>query len=371
MKILQIGKFYPIHGGVEKVMYDLATGLSEREIRCDLLFASADGHTFTIKHNKHCDILRTHTLAKVKATMIAPAMILRLRKIANNYDIIHVHHPDPMAALALRLSGFKGKIVVHWHSDILKQKIILKFYRPLQSWVLRKACRIVGTTPVYLNESPWLKKYQDKTHVMPIGINPVTPDERGAANIRARFGDKKIILSLGRLVPYKGFDTLIEAATHLSDDYVILIGGRGPMHERLAGKIKQLGLENKVHLLGFIPDERLAAYITASKIFCLSSVFRTEAFAIVQIESMSAGRPVAATRIPGSGVSWVNKHEYSGLNVEPGDAKATAKAIEQICDNEQTWQEYCQRARQRYTDNFRYEKMIDNCEQLYKDILHE
>lgn len=97
--------------------------------------------------------------------MLSPAMIFRLRKINKEYDIIHIHHPDPMACLALFLSGYKGPVVLHWHSDILKQKMLLKLYSPLQNWLLRRAKVIVGTTPVYVQESPFWKTYSAKLSV--------------------------------------------------------------------------------------------------------------------------------------------------------------------------------------------------------------
>ena len=86
--------------------------------------------------------------------MISPAMLSWLRRHKADYEIVHVHHPDPMAALALRLSGFRGKVVLHWHSDIVSQKFLLALYRPLQDWLVRRADVIVGTSPVYIQSSP-------------------------------------------------------------------------------------------------------------------------------------------------------------------------------------------------------------------------
>lgn len=105
--------------------------------------------------NSYARLLECHSWGKAAATMIAPSMITVLRKVCPSYDIVHVHHPDPMAALALALSGYKGKVVLHWHSDIQKQKYLLRLYRPLQDWLLRRADLIVGTSPVYLDESPF------------------------------------------------------------------------------------------------------------------------------------------------------------------------------------------------------------------------
>ena len=134
MRVLQIGKFYPMSGGVEKVMYDITMGLSQKQVYCDMLCASAEKQDQgNLLLNDYARVLCVPTWKKVAATMLSPAMIFRLRKIRKEYDIIHIHHPDPMACLALFLSGYKGPVVLHWHSDILKQKMLLRLYTPLQN----------------------------------------------------------------------------------------------------------------------------------------------------------------------------------------------------------------------------------------------
>lgn len=366
--ILQLGKFYPIKGGVEKVAYDLMTGLSTNEIHCDMLCATVAGKGKIIRLNPYAQLMECHSWGKAAATMIAPSMITTLRKVCPSYDIVHVHHPDPMAALALALSGYKGKVVLHWHSDIQKQKYLLRLYRPLQDWLLRRADLIVGTSPVYLDESPFLKKVQQKTVCLPIGVPPILPEPEAVDKLRKQYGEKKIVFSLGRLVAYKGFTHLVEAARFLKDDYVILIGGTGALKQALSQQIKRLGLENKVVLLGRIPENELPTYFGACKVFCLPSVQKTEAFGIVQIEAMSCGKPVVATRIPQSGVPWVNKHGVSGLNVMPGNAGELARAIQDIADNESVYDKYSMAAKNRYWDIFTNEHMIDKCKRIYNNL---
>ena len=341
MRILQIGKFYPLKGGVEKVIYALAEGISQQGIRCDAMFAGREGHIHDFDLNDLCHIYLCRNWMEVKATMIAPSMISTLRKIQKNYDIIHIHHPDPMAALALFLSGYKGKVVLHWHCDIIRQNKLLIFYRPLQEWLIRRADIIVGTSPVYISHSSALQNVQDKCCYIPIGIYETTSDSELVSVIKQRYGNRKIIFSLGRLVLYKGYDYLIEAAQYLSDDYVVLIGGTGNQYFKWKSLIEEKGLQNKVHLLGFIPDEQLGSYFEASHLFCLSSIDKREAFAIVQAEAMFHGRPVVSTNIPESGVSWVNKHGFSGLNVPPCDSRAIAAAIEEISSDEAAYNRYC------------------------------
>lgn len=364
MKILQLGKFYPVLGGVEKVMWDFTTGISSRGIDCDMLCATLEGEQ-VIELNPHGKVFCVHAWKKIAATMICPAMIRWLRAHAREYDIIHVHHPDPMAALALRASGCKGRVFVHWHSDILKQRLIYFFYRPLQNWLLRRAEKIIGTTPVYVHESPHLQRFQDKVTYVPIGVAPMTPDPQGVAAIRARWPGKKIVFSLGRLVGYKGFEYLVGASKHLGDGYQIVIGGGGPLKKALNERIIREKSEKNVSLPGYLQDDEVKDWFGACDVFVLSSIWKTEAFAIVQIEAMSCGKPVVATRIPESGVSWVNGHGESGLNVPPQDSKALADAVREIAKDADAYRDYAAGARARYERMFTYERMIDNVLKIY------
>lgn len=374
MRILQLGKFYPIRGGVEKVMWDLARGLNAKCVPCDMLCAVLEENLdmlsdrrkgMAIDFNDRGTCYCVPARRKVAATMISPAMIARLRRNCAVYDVIHIHHPDPMACLALRLSGYKGKVILHWHSDIVKQQGLLKFYLPLQKWLIRRADLIVGTTPVYVDQSPYLRDVKDKITYLPIGIEDnirtvqATPDP----------GHVKIVMSLGRLVGYKGFGCLIDAAALLPDGYKVIIAGGGELRQELEDRIDDLDLRKKVELAGYVSDEKAAELYNACDVFVLSSVMKTEAFGIVQIEAMSCGKPVVATRIPGSGTSWVNEHGVSGLNVPVSDPKALAEAIVSICSDEKRHAEYCSSARARFEKLFTYDAMIDGAIALYRKVL--
>lgn len=368
IRILQLGKFYPIRGGVEKVMYDLTAGLADYGFKCDMLCASYKGKGTNVKLSDKSHVIVCRMLASIAGCMISPSMLMKTISICRNYDVIHVHHPDPMACLALYCSGFKGKVILHWHSDIIRQKYLFKLYRPLQHWLISRADLIIGTTPVYLTNSPYLKRAQSKTAYLLIGTETMVPLPEEVEKIRRRYAGKKIVFSLGRLVHYKGFSYLIKAAAHLGDDYVVLIGGDGPLKECLEAEIKQQGLQGKVVLLGHIPEDELASYYGACTLFCLSSVHKTEAFGIVQIEAMSCGKPVVATNIEGSGVSFVNEHGVSGLNVAPVDPVSLAKAIQDITCDEETYRKYSQGALKRFHSMFTYKTMIENYMLLLKKL---
>lgn len=365
MKILQLGKFYPIRGGVEKVMWDLTRGLSERGTDCDMLCAELGiKEPHVMEMNAHGRVICLPAIAKKAGTMIAPKMIGWLRRHKDEYDIVHIHHPDPMACLALRLSGYKGRVIVHWHSDIVSQRFFLALYRPLQRWMLRRCDTVVGTTPVYLRESPELRKVQAKTLAVPIGIDPLLPDPEKVDSYRARYPGKKIVLSLGRMIPYKGYAWLIGAMSYLPDEYVLVLAGQGPEKDALEKLAKEQGNEKRIIFTDYVDDADVPTLFGACDVFVLSSVMKTEAFGIVQLEAFSCGRPVVATRIPESGVSWVNEDGVSGINVPVCDSESMAVAVQEICGGQ--WQRYSDGARARFGRLFRLETMIEKIEELYE-----
>ena len=367
--ILQIGKFYPIRGGVEKVMYDLMLGLSKRKIKCDMLCASTENYTGgDIQLNDYARVIVVPTQVKLASTMLAPAMISKLHKIARQYDVIHIHHPDPMACLALFLAGYQGKVVLHWHSDIVKQKKLLMLYKPLQNWLINRADIIVGTTPTYVQESPFLQKVQHKVTYIPIGVEPLMPNESLSNALRKRYIGKKIVFALGRLVEYKGYRYLIEAMKLLEDDYHLIIGGKGPLKEELLALISNLKINKRVELINYIPDEEVPSYYDLCDVFCLSSTQKTEAFAIVQIEAMSLGKPIVSTHIEGSGVSWVNADQISGYVVEKENPTALASAIRLVMENNDTYQRLSTGAKTRYDTLFTDQSMIDKTLNVYNGI---
>ena len=383
MKELQLGKFFPLRGGVEKVMFALTEGLSGRGVDCDMLCAkfrrvpfdeediprsSRQGRLEVLTLGPHGRVLCARAWFKAAATMIAPYMIAWLRRHCNEYDIIHIHHPDPMAGLALRLSGYRGEVVLHWHSDIVSQRFFLRLYGPLQRWLIGRSRFVVGTTPVYVEQSPYLQGAKDKLACIPIGCHALSCPQEAAAAFRRRFPAPYLVFSMGRLVPYKGFEYLVSAMEHLDGNYHLLLGGDGPMRAEMEKLIEEKGLQDRVSLAGYIEPETVPLCFAGADVFVMSSVMKSEAFGIVQIEAMSCGTPVVTTDVPGSGMSWVNAHGESGLVVSPRDPGALADAIRRICEDPDQYARFARGARSRHERLFSYNVMIDKTLQLYEKV---
>lgn len=369
MNILHIGKYYPpSFGGIEKVSFDLVKTLNEKGINTDVLCFNHNPGTQV--ETKPYKIFRSSTITSAFSSPLSLSIFRILRQIQSDYDIIHLHLPNPMGAAALQSIQFKGKIILHWHSDIIRQKILKIFYKPFQIRLLKRADSIIVTSQNYLEGSKDLEPYRNKCTVIPIGIsNSEFINNKTFRNeIKKKYEGKKVILSIGRLIYYKGFEYLVEAAKNLPTDYVVIIGGTGVLENKLLNQIQNSNLQNKVTLLGEIPFECLGEYYKRADVFCLPSIERSEAFGVVLIEAMSFGCPVISTNIPGSGVTWVNVHNETGLVVEPKNAKELARAIIKIIGNEIVRTKFSKNAISRYNSQFQLKLMTKRTIQLYNSL---
>ncbi len=368
MNVLHIGKYYPpFFGGIEKVNFDIVEGLNREGIKTDVFCFNHEPGTKI--EDEDYRIFRTSVATTKFSTPISLSLFKNLRAIYKNYDIIHIHMPNPTAALGLQFLQFKGKIILHWHLDIVKQRILKIGYKPFQNHLLKKADAIIVTSEEYLKHSNDLKPYLKKCHVIPIGIEnsylKENPEFR--RKLHSDYEGKRIIFSLGRLIYYKGFEYLIDAAKELDDDCIILIGGVGLLMESLNNRIKQYNLEHKVKLLGKIPKSELGEYYYNASVFCLPSIERSEAFGIVLVEAMSCGCPLISTSI-GSGTSWVNKHDETGLVVLAKDPSQLASAIKKIVKNPKLRSKFAKNGRNRFEKEFRLDTMIERTLKLYRDL---
>jgi rhamnosyl/mannosyltransferase len=352
---------------MESTVFELTEGLNRAGWSTDVLCANRGPSTVEEQWPAGYDVVRAGSFGTWLSTSVSPALLGATARLAPNYQIIHVHMPDPAAALALWYTRPRARLVVHWHSDVIRQRKALMLYEPLQRWLLRRADRIVATSMAYAHASEALAPWQGKVEVIPLGIgdNLARSCNDSAAALRARHPGKKLVFALGRMAYYKGFDVLIDAATHLPDDAVVLVGGGGELLDRHRAQVAALGLDSKVHFLGPVANDELMTYHAAADVFCLPSTARSEAFGVAMLEAMSAGKPVVASDIGGSGVPWVNQHGVTGLNVPPADAKALSAALRQVLGDSALAARLGQAGRHRYLEHFTAAHMIRRVVELY------
>jgi len=285
-------------------------------------------------------------------------------------DIYHLHEPNPLATLSYLLVAPPGRLVVTYHSDVVRQRILGGAYRSAVRQVLGRAAKIIVATPHHLSCCPILQSLEKKCVVIPFGIEREKFRFDGvirqrAEDLRATFGDR-LVLFVGRLVYYKGVEILIQAMTRVTGH--LLIVGSGPLEGTLRRLAQRLSLQHKVSFHGEVSSAILPAYYWACDVFVLPSTQRSEMFGLVQLEAMACGKPVVSTALP-TGVSWVNQHNVTGVIVPPADPMALAGAIERLLDNPSLRQQLGENGRRRVADEFTAEEMIARTLEVYRSIL--
>lgn len=362
-RVLHVGKFYPPHmGGMETHLRGLCEEL-QRHMHVDVLVANDSTHT-SEETIGGVAVTRAGTLVNFAAAPICPEMPRRIRDA--NADLVHIHLPNPTAILAYQRSGHRGRLVFTYHSDIVRQRFLGRAFWPFLRRALTRASAIIVTSPNYRDSSPALSEFKDKCHVIPLGI-PVerfdVVDEEVVADLRRRYGTR-IVLGVGRMVYYKGFEYLLRAMKTI-DAHLLLIGD-GPLKNDLEHMASLLGISDRVTFLGDIKDVR--PYYHAADVFALPSIARSEAFGIVQLEAMACGIPVVNTNID-SGVPFVSPHEISGLTVPVADTEALGKAITSLLDDPLRRQKLGKGGRNRVEQEFTLDAMTRKTLELYAKVL--
>ena len=365
VRVLHIGKFYPpVRGGMETHLQDLCRALSPT-IDLDVIV----GHTgIRTAHETDGDIRihRMGTLANVASASVCPTMISAIRSIAA--DIVHLHSPNPTAVFSYLASGHRGRLVVTHHSDIIRQRLLKLAYEPWLRRLMSRADAIISFSPNYIASSAVLRRYREKCHVIPHGINPERFehfDQKLVDEIRRHYG-RRIVLGVGRLVYYKGFEYLIRALP--ATNATLLIIGTGPLQSHLEQVANSLSISDRVHFLGDVPD--VTPYYHAARMFALPSTARSEAFGIVQLEAMACGIPVINTQLE-SGVPFVSLDTVTGLTVPPADVVSLRYSIQRLLRDDALHQQFSAAARQRVCTDFTVEQMARHTLELYEHVLEE
>lgn len=304
---------------------------------------------------------------------VSPAWPLHLHRLLHDFrpDVLHLHVPNTSVFWAL-LSPAARRIpwVLHWHADIpvdgshAALRLAYPPYRAFESALSKRAARIVATSETYRAASRPLAPFAGKTSVIPLG----SPEAPPAGTAPAWPGSGVKVLTVGRLSYYKGFDVLLDAVAQVPEVSLLLVGG-GELEGALRAQVDRLGLHERVTLAGKVDDATLQAAYEACDLFCLPSIDRAEAFGMVLLEAMRAGKPVVASDIPGSGVGSVVVRDETGLLVPPRDAAALATALRELAGAPARRAAMGAAGLARWQRDYRIDAVSRRWQALYEDVL--
>ena len=369
MRVLHASKFYPpYNGGMETILGDLCDGTA-RDWDVQVVVANDSGRTVREERNG-VSVTRAAAYGTAASVPLCPSLPWQIW--SHRSDCVVLHEPNPIAGTAVWMRTPAPRLVIWHHSDLVRPWWAPATYGQIQRALYRRADCVIVSSPPLARDSA-LVQCARRVGVIPFGVD-ISRYRRSDAEqsarvqrIRGQFPKGPLLLFVGRLVYYKGVHVLIEAARHWPGTIVLV--GEGPLEPELRADVARRGLQDRVAFVGRAADADLPAYYQACDAFVLPSVARTEAFGVVQIEAMAAGRPVVSTNLP-TGVPWVNRDGVSGMVVMPGDADALGAALAQIGADPALRARLSDGARRRADACFSRERMVQAFKTLIETVVH-
>ena len=368
MRVLHFYKdYFPESvGGIEQVIRQMCVGTGRLGVRNEVLTLTRGKDLRPFEFEGHT-VRRVPLDFSIASNGFALAAFGELARRAADSDVVHYHFPWPFMDLTHFVARINKPTVVTYHSDIVRQKTLLKLYQPLKHRFLRSVDAIVATSPNYLASSAVLKRYRDKTRTITYGLDkclyPAPAPER-LEHWRARVG-AKFFLFVGVLRYYKGLHILLDAVAGCN--YPVVIVGAGPIEHELKAHAARLGLHHVV-FVGAVDDADKCALLSLCYALAFPSHLRSEAFGISLLEGAMFGKPMISSEI-GTGTSYINIDGETGLVVPPSDPQAFGAAMRTLWDNPALAQAMGERAEARYQQLFTAEQMAGNYHALYRELV--
>jgi phosphatidylinositol alpha-1,6-mannosyltransferase len=252
--------------------------------------------------------------------------------------------------------------------------VIVGLYRgSLDRYTLSHSDQVIVSTNSYASTSRLVWRYGPDVIGMAIDTERFHPRNDGTV-IRKHLGipppeEGHMVMSVGRLVPHKGIEFLLEAVPNMRESVKLVVVGSGPWREALEGSAERLGIRDRVIFAGGVPWRDLPGYYKAADVTVLPSISRLEAFGLVGLEAMATEKPVVLSDIPG--VREVIEDGNQGLLTRPTDPKDLAQKVNTLIDDPELRTKMGKRGRKRVMENFTWDVVGKEFEKVYKRLTEQ
>lgn len=375
MRVLHVGKYFPpVSGGMEVFLRDLMCAQRKQGIES---FAIVHQGSRAPNATEAEWLIQVPVWFKILFAPISPSFPFALARAIRELepDVLHLHFPNPSAFWILAIPAARRlPWVIHWQSDVVPSRIspalrlAYPFYRPFEQAILERCAVIIPTSTPYLAASEPLSHWRDKCFVIPLGVDIDRLPEGKTLNPQIWHEKTFHILAIGRLTYYKGFDTLIRAVAKLPGIQLVIVGN-GDHYLQLAALIEQENIGDQVQLLGEVDDASRNNLLASCDVLCLPSRERTEAFGIVLMEAMRYGKPVIASKVPGSGMSWVVDEGKTGLLPPPEEVSAWRACVIRLAESPDLCRQWGEEAGRQFAIRFSIDAVATRIKPLYRAFL--
>lgn len=374
---LHLGKMIPPpYAGMEEHVDTLLRALSS-QLSCTLVASDTMRDRKAEVSNLPYRVLSARSYGSLASTFVSPALlgIVAREFEAKRATLLHVHSPNPWGDLAILRARADVPTVMTWHSDIVRQRVLLQAYGRFQQRALGRVDRVLVFTPAHYTSSAQLRvnDLSDKVVHVPIGIDfdrlDVAERDHNLLERMDRWARGRVVfLTVGRHVYYKGYSHLLRAMARIHSDAVLLMIGAGPLTHVLQRQVRELGLSRRVLMLGEVSSQTLITALHRCDVFCLPSIAPSEAFGIATAEAMACGKPAVVCEL-NNGVTYLNQANQTSLVVPSLDVYALADALDTLARDAPLRKSLGAAARRRVRRDFSVAAMLEGTMNLYRSLI--
>lgn len=380
MKKLKIAmltaNFPPYFGGIGNACYHNALELAKL------------GHevtVFTRKYERQFDYPKEIKVVQLRSAFsFGNGVLLPGLLGIKGFDVLHVHLPFHFGAeLASIVSLARGiPIVVSYQMDLVGEGLLKRAFwlheKTFLKLVLLRARKIIVSSKDYAQHSNFKKLFEKRAKdvvAIPNGVNieEFSPKISGAQVkqlLKTKNGNHTVLFvgALDKAHYFKGMDFLLKAFSLLQDKKAhLLIVGEGELKQDYIDECGWLGIADRVFFAGRVSQEDLPKYFAASNFLVLPSVDKGEAFGIVLVEAMAAGKPVIASNLPG--VRSVVSDKKNGLLFETGNEKDLVEKLDWLLENKKARKRFGKAGRKKAETEFDWHKIAKKMEKVYLQVV--
>ena len=379
-------RYAPLVGGYETQAGLLAESLSK--------FFKVQVLTFRLAkspYRESCNGVEIHRVSPQLVFFRIPLSFNFLRVLKRlDFDVLHAHGAVPLISDAsiLYAKSRKKKTVYTHHFDgtVQDSKMLNRladFYnRTLGRLSAKLSDAVVTTSKSYAETSAIIRPYLHKVTVIPCSVdtNVFRPEpESTVKGLREslRLSGEKVVLFVGRIVPYKGLEFLIRAFERVEKEadgefHLLMIGkgegsritGGSSYYDKIRGLVENSGIKSRVRFIPWVSKKDLPTYYSLADVVVLPSVMRGEAFGTALVEALACGTPVVASDLPGVRDVLKGK-DHIGCYVPPKNSDLLAESLVKTAYEKTYVSESC---RQFVVDNYSIEHIVEKYVKLYQRL---
>ena len=356
-------------GGLQEAIRQIALATGAQGISNTIFTLSPQPDPPVLDRPEARIVRRRSWIAPASCDLGGIAAFSEFANLARQSDVLHYLFPWPFADILHATVRPNSPAVLTYISDVVRQRFLGTAYAPLMWRTLRQMRVIVANSPAYARTSPILSHpdVRNKVRIIPLGIEETSYPKDGDDAIFNRLGieqDEPFFLFIGVLRYYKGVRFLVQAAKNLRAK--VVIAGTGPEGASLQSFATEIGANNVI-FPGQVSNAEKVALLKRCRALVLPSHLRSEAYGMVLVEAAMFGRPMISCEI-GTGTSYVNAHEETGLVVLPESSQELRQAMSELLTDDNLATKMGNAARERYERLFSGPALGQSYAALFREI---